>query len=94
MLNRPAVYISAIICLVLAGCARSPGVIKVAEDTYTQSMVGNFFTFSGASVAQRLEQENAEFCAKMGKRYVLIDSKYQHSGPATYASATTSFRCE
>ncbi len=81
-------------CVLLAGCARSPGMIKVGEDTYTRSMVGNFFTFSGASVEDRIVREGTEFCAASGKRFVLIDSKYQNSGPAVYASAIASFRCE
>ena len=94
MVNRRAACALALSCFALTGCARSPGFIKVTDDTYTRSMVGNHFTFSGASVVQRLESESAEFCAQQGKRYVPIDNKYQNSGFATYASATTSFRCE
>lgn len=81
-------------CVILVGCARSPGAIKVGDDTYTRSMVGNFFTFSGASVEARIVREGAEFCRSRGKRFSLIDSSYQNSGPAVYASAIASFRCE
>lgn len=80
--------------LILVGCARSPGIIAVGEDTYTRSMVGNFFTFSGESVERRIIEEGTAFCAAKRQKFVLVDSKHQNSGFATYASAVASFRCE
>lgn len=83
-----------IVTALLAGCARSPGIIEVGENTYTRSMVGNFFTFSGVTVERRIVEEGRAFCAAKGQKFTLVDSKYQHSGMATYASAVASFRCE
>ena len=78
----------------LTACARSPGYLSAGENTYARSMVGDFFTFSGRKVADRLEQESTQFCRDKGMGYKKISLSHQNSGPGTYASANITFKCE
>lgn len=79
---------------VLAGCAAS-GPVQIGEGRYMmadQVTIG----WSGAAVVQDLVRKGAEFCAREGKTFELINSTYQdaQSFPvARYASGTIEFTC-
>jgi hypothetical protein len=76
----------------LASCSSS-GVVPIGPDTYMISKPGDFFTFTGGSVAADLYREAGAYCAQEHKNLMPVHVSASDSGYAKVASAELQFRC-
>jgi hypothetical protein len=80
------------LCLSLAGCATSSGVLKLGPDTYTVSREGGGFTKLTSLKADAL-REAGEFCASEGKSIRVNNMREERPIMAGFPRAEVEFMC-
>lgn len=94
-MRKLAIALAAFSIAALAGCAAS-GPVQIGQGRYMMSDQSSW-TWSGGSVVQDLVKKGAEFCAREGKSFELLNSTQQdaQSFPvARYASGSIEFTCK